>query len=116
MSRLNPDYARRDEMPAERLRIAVVGAGYWGPNLARNFAQSPDWDLAAVCDLDGERARVVADRVGAASTSSLDEVFNPRLRRGKKKNLAAAAKRRQEAARKLEEEMKAPAGVTEVIV
>jgi peptide/nickel transport system permease protein len=48
--------------------------------------------------------------------SSLDEVFNPRLRRGKKKNLAAAAKRREEAARKLEEEMKAPAGVTEVIV
>lgn len=76
MSRLNPDYARRDEMPAERLRIAVVGAGYWGPNLARNFAQSPDWDLAAVCDLDGERARVVADRVGAASTSSLDEVLD----------------------------------------
>lgn len=36
--------------------------------------------------------------------SSLDEVFNPRLRRGKKKNLAAAAKRREEAARKLAEQ------------
>ena len=37
--------------------------------------------------------------------SSLDEVFNPRLRRGKKKNLAAAAKRREEAARKLAEQL-----------
>ena len=36
--------------------------------------------------------------------SSLDEVFNPRLRRGKKKNLAKAAARREEAARKLAED------------
>jgi peptide/nickel transport system permease protein len=36
--------------------------------------------------------------------SSLDEVFNPRLRRGKKKNLAAAAARRAEAARQLAEQ------------
>jgi len=35
--------------------------------------------------------------------SSLDEVFNPRLRRGKKKNLKAAAARRAEAARALAE-------------
>ncbi|MCB0910261.1 MAG: ABC transporter permease [Propionibacteriaceae bacterium] len=37
--------------------------------------------------------------------SSLDEVFNPRLRRGKKKNLAKAAERRAEAARKLSEQI-----------
>ncbi len=36
--------------------------------------------------------------------SSLDEVFNPRLRRGKKKNLAKAAARREETARKLAEQ------------
>ncbi len=35
--------------------------------------------------------------------SSLDEVFNPRLRRGKKKNLAKAAARRAEAAKQLAE-------------
>ena len=28
--------------------IAVIGAGYWGPNLVRNFRSSPDWDLVAV--------------------------------------------------------------------
>jgi peptide/nickel transport system permease protein len=37
--------------------------------------------------------------------SSLDEVFNPRLRRGKKKNLRVAAERRAEAARKLAEQL-----------
>ena len=39
------------------LRVGVVGAGYWGPNLVRNFRGSPDWDLVAVCDLDEARAR-----------------------------------------------------------
>ncbi|ERG64715.1 hypothetical protein L332_09675 [Agrococcus pavilionensis RW1] len=55
---------------SERLRVAVVGAGYWGPNLARNFRASPDWDLAAICDLDVERARSVAETVGGTPVTS----------------------------------------------
>lgn len=51
-------------MTQEKLRIAVVGAGYWGPNLARNFATGPDWELVAICDLDRDRAQRVADQVG----------------------------------------------------
>lgn len=47
-----------------KLRIAVIGAGYWGPNLARNFGASAEWELAAVCDIDEDRARALADRVG----------------------------------------------------
>jgi predicted dehydrogenase len=47
-----------------KLRVAVVGAGYWGPNLARNFSASADWQLVAVCDLDGARAAALAARVG----------------------------------------------------
>ncbi|WP_345801184.1 Gfo/Idh/MocA family oxidoreductase [Microbacterium sp. AZCO] len=64
---------------AERLSIAVVGAGYWGPNLARNFRASADWELAAVCDLDLARARQVAETVGGAPvTDSLDAVLRDR--------------------------------------
>ncbi|WP_166874781.1 MULTISPECIES: Gfo/Idh/MocA family oxidoreductase [unclassified Salinibacterium] len=60
----------------ERLRIAIIGAGYWGPNLARNFHASPDWELAAICDLDGERARRVADQVGnVAVVTDLNDVL-----------------------------------------
>lgn len=58
----------------EQLGVAVVGAGYWGPNLARNFRSSEDWVLRAVCDLDLDRARRVAgDHVDV--TASLDEVL-----------------------------------------
>ncbi|GAA1954089.1 Gfo/Idh/MocA family oxidoreductase [Microbacterium deminutum] len=54
----------------------MVGAGYWGPNLARNFRASPDWELAAICDLDVERAQHVAHSVGGVPvTPSLDEVL-----------------------------------------
>lgn len=41
--------------------IAVVGAGYWGANLVRNALQSPSTDLAAVCDVDVDRARAVCN-------------------------------------------------------
>jgi len=36
-------------------RLAVVGAGYWGPNLIRNFTQIPTCDMAVCCDLDEKR-------------------------------------------------------------
>jgi predicted dehydrogenase len=37
------------------INVGVVGCGYWGPNLARNFAAQPDCRLQAVCDADPER-------------------------------------------------------------
>lgn len=39
--------------------VAVVGAGYWGPNLIRNFAACPEAKLVAVCDKDPARLRKV---------------------------------------------------------
>lgn len=44
----------------ERLRVAVIGYGYWGPNLARNIAAHAGTELAAIGDLNPgrlERAR-----------------------------------------------------------
>ena len=62
------------------MNIAVVGAGYWGPNLARNFRSNPAWNLAAICDLDIERARRVAESVGGAPvTGALREVLDDPL-------------------------------------
>ena len=55
------------------LRVGVIGAGYWGPNLVRNFRASPDWELAAVCDLDVARARqVVGDATADVLPSAED--------------------------------------------
>jgi predicted dehydrogenase len=58
------------------LGIAVVGAGYWGPNLVRNFRSSDDWDLVAVCDLDADRARkVIGPRSTVEVETSLDRLL-----------------------------------------
>ncbi len=37
------------------LRIGVIGCGYWGPNLIRNFTQLRDSEVVACSDLDAER-------------------------------------------------------------
>jgi predicted dehydrogenase len=37
------------------LNVGVVGCGYWGPNLVRNFRQSPDCNLKVLCDASDSR-------------------------------------------------------------
>jgi predicted dehydrogenase len=56
--------------------VGVVGLGYWGPNLARNFDRQPDAELAWLCDASEE----ALERWGAAfpsarTSASLDELL-----------------------------------------
>jgi predicted dehydrogenase len=44
------------------INIGLVGFGYWGPNLARNFNHNGDMHLEAVCDF-AENRRVHAGRL-----------------------------------------------------
>lgn len=39
----------------DRIRVGLIGFGYWGPNLARNFADIPGSQLVAIADLKDER-------------------------------------------------------------
>ena len=56
--------------------IAIVGAGYWGPNLVRNFARCADFELRWVCDLDRQRAQAVLGPYSTVCvTSDLDEII-----------------------------------------
>jgi predicted dehydrogenase len=56
--------------------LAVIGAGYWGPNLVRSALATPDLSLEWLCDLDIERARrVLGPRSTVTCTSSYDEVL-----------------------------------------
>jgi len=41
----------------KKIQIGVVGYGYWGPNLVRNLSQSPDCEVALVCDTNPERLK-----------------------------------------------------------
>ena len=44
------------------VRIGIIGFGYWGPNLTRNFMELPATELVAVADLNPHRRKHVADR------------------------------------------------------
>jgi predicted dehydrogenase len=52
------------------MRIGVIGYGYWGPNLVRNFAEAPGVTVAAVADFDSKRLELVARRYPAVRTTT----------------------------------------------
>lgn len=57
--------------------MAVVGAGYWGPNLVRNAVTNPTTSLKWVCDLDPERAeRLASTYAGVGATAELERVLD----------------------------------------
>lgn len=63
-------------MSGDQLGVVVVGAGYWGPNLVRNFNLGDDWHVIAVCDLDLERAeRLASTTRTAVAVSSIEEAL-----------------------------------------
>ncbi len=58
------------------MRVGVVGLGYWGPNLARNFAAIEGCELAYCCDAsEGARRRVAQMFPSANVTAELDELL-----------------------------------------
>jgi predicted dehydrogenase len=42
---------------SKQVKVGVVGCGYWGPNLVRNFRSLPDCNLKAMCDISLERLK-----------------------------------------------------------
>jgi predicted dehydrogenase len=69
-------------MPADRLerapvRVAVVGYGYWGPNLVRNALERPELELRLLCERDPQRAAAFGARVpGVGVTAELDRALS----------------------------------------
>jgi predicted dehydrogenase len=62
---------------ATRIGLAVIGAGYWGPNLVRNAMATPSMDLRWLCDLDEERAKAVLGSYSTVrTTSSFDAILS----------------------------------------
>ena len=58
------------------IRVAVVGLGYWGPNLVRNFSESAMFELAGACDLRQEALDAIARRYpGVACTTRYEDVL-----------------------------------------
>jgi len=58
------------------VRVGVVGLGYWGPNLARNFDRLPGAELRWICDASAEaRERWSGELRGARASGNLDELL-----------------------------------------
>ena len=58
------------------LRTAVVGYGYWGPNLVRNVIERPELEFAGLCDRDADRARAfMTKNPGAPVFDDLGELL-----------------------------------------
>ena len=59
------------------LRVALVGYGYWGPNLLRNYMELPEAQVAWVCDRRPEALAKAQSRFPAiAATTDLEVVLN----------------------------------------
>lgn len=39
------------------IKLGLIGCGYWGPNLIRNFRSLPNCNLKMICDLDIQRLK-----------------------------------------------------------
>jgi predicted dehydrogenase len=57
--------------------LAVVGYGYWGPNIVRNVMERPELDLWGLCELNPERVdKFTARYPGVRTSGSFGEVLD----------------------------------------
>ncbi|HEY5285506.1 MAG TPA: Gfo/Idh/MocA family oxidoreductase [Solirubrobacteraceae bacterium] len=58
------------------VKVGVVGLGYWGPNLARNFAAIDGCELAWLCDGSEQiRAKLADAFPGVRTSAEIDELL-----------------------------------------
>lgn len=51
------------------VRIGVIGYGYWGPNLVRNFAEISDYSVVSISDLRPDRLALAKNRYPFVKTT-----------------------------------------------
>lgn len=62
-------------MRKEKMNLALVGFGYWGPNLLRNFLMTKEAQVAAVCDKDPEKLGRIS-YPGILKTEKFDDLLD----------------------------------------
>ena len=67
------------------IKVGVIGCGYWGPNLMRNFIMCPETELIWACDQDVKRLdKATKPYPGVKGTADVGEILSD-------KNLTAVA-------------------------
>jgi predicted dehydrogenase len=64
------DSAIERRTASDTIRVGVIGYGYWGPNLVRNFAEVPGSAVGAVSDLNTQRLAEARGRYPAVHTTT----------------------------------------------
>ncbi len=60
-----------------KTRVGVIGCGYWGPNLIRNFNEIPTSEVAGVADLREERLKFIQNaNHGVKTTQNYKDLFD----------------------------------------
>lgn len=63
----------------KKINIAVVGLGYWGPNLVRNFLKIPGVNIAYLCDIyEKNLQKISLDYPFLKTTNNYNDVLNDR--------------------------------------
>jgi len=64
-------------MSDRNISVGIVGAGYWGPNLVRSFAETPGCEVRYVCDLRQDLLAKIAKRFHQVKvTTRFDDLLN----------------------------------------
>jgi UDP-N-acetylglucosamine 3-dehydrogenase len=64
----------------KKLGVAVVGTGFWGKNHARVYKELQSTELVAICDVNADRAKSIADQFGVkAYTNSARMLKNEEI-------------------------------------
>jgi predicted dehydrogenase len=60
-----------------KVRVGIIGYGYWGPNLTRNFFDLPSSELVAISDINAERLqRAHSLYPGVTLTQNYTDLFD----------------------------------------
>jgi UDP-N-acetylglucosamine 3-dehydrogenase len=59
----------------KKVGVAVIGTGFWGKNHARVYRELAETELVAICDIDPQRAKAVADQFGAKPYTSAAQML-----------------------------------------
>jgi predicted dehydrogenase len=59
----------------KKLGVAVVGTGFWGRNHARVYKELPSTELIAICDVNPERAKSIAEQFGVKAYTNSSQML-----------------------------------------
>lgn len=59
----------------KKLGVAVIGTGFWGKNHARVYKELESTNLIAICDVNAERAKNIANQFDAKAYTDSEQML-----------------------------------------